>query len=90
MEIKIRVSVFDSTKKLSSSTKIDSNIHLEFRGKRTTLISLLSMYMRFNMTEKKYEITIKTIDDENKNQHYPFNKFKVFSIANAKEDVKWE
>lgn len=39
MEIKIRISVFDSTKKLSSSTKIDSNIHLEFRGKRTTLIS---------------------------------------------------
>src|SRR5574344_1979337 len=111
------------------------------------------MYMRFNMTEKKYEITIKTPDDEkivqltfpdtkkdqsllkellyvysfltntnidiaqvlqfieynqyididknlqniinklndeNKDQHYPFNKFKVFSIANAKEDIKWE
>ena len=42
------------------------------------------------MTEKKYEITIKTIDDEYKDQHYPFNKFKVFSIANAKEDVKWK
>lgn len=40
--------------------------------------------------DKNLQNIINKLNDENKDQHYPFNKFKVFSIANAKEDVKWE